>query len=183
MKDTTTRFLLGAVLVGILIVGYAYLRAPEATLVKVGEMAPALELPSIGETVPTKLSSFRGRPVLLVMFLSGCRICESQAPALERVYREYYRRGLVVLGVSVDAERTTTKAFIERHSITFFVLEDPNGRAVREAYGSWRMPEAYLIDASGKLDAIYLGATNLRAPELRERLERLLPWPKPGEGR
>jgi peroxiredoxin len=168
-----------AVVAMLVVVGYWYLRAPESTQVKAGMTAPNLELPSVGSGgIKTKLSNFRGRPVLLVMYMSGCRICEREIDSLERLHREFLQRGLVVLGVAVDAEAAAREEFIRRHQLTFIVLEDPNGRAVREAYGSWKMPEAYLIDREGKVDAVYLGSVDWQAPELRERVERLLP-PEP----
>jgi hypothetical protein len=37
------------------------------------------------------------------------------------------------------------------------------------------MPEAYLIDAAGKVDAVYLGSVRWRSPEVRERIESVLP--------
>ena len=45
---------------------------------------------------------------------------------------------------------------------------------MREAYGSWKMPEAYLIDATGRVDSVYLGSVNWRSPEIRERIRKLL---------
>jgi peroxiredoxin len=164
------------VLAVVLVVGY--LRAPEATRIKVGMAAPDLELPSVGsDGVKTKLSNFRGRPVLLVMYMANCHACEEDAGALERLHREYLRKGLIVLGVAVDADPQTRRDFIRRHETTFIVMEDPGGRAVREAYGSWKMPEAYLIDATGVVRGVFLGRTEWRSRDMRERIDRLLPPP------
>lgn len=160
------------------VVGFWYARAPEATLVKVGQAAPELELPSLGGSGTTRLSAFRGHPVVLVMFLAGCHICEAETPEIERLHRAYLRRGLRVIGVSVDKERSTRERFVRRHGVTFIVLEDTNGQAVRAAYGSWKFPEAYLIDAAGKVDAIYLGSVDWRGSEVRDRILGLLP-PEP----
>ena len=161
------------------VLGYWYSRSPESTQVKVGQLAPELELYSIAANSPTRLSTFRGSPVLLVMFMSGCRICEAEIWDIERLHRKYLQKGLRVIGVSVDPDRATRKAFLERHGITFIVLEDDAGRAVRAAYGSWKMPEAYLIDGQGRVDAVYLGSADWLG-EVRERVEKLLP-PPPGD--
>lgn len=172
-----------AVTLGV-VVGYWYWRAPESTFVKAGQAAPDLALPSLGgEGVGTKLSSFRGRPVLLVMFMAGCQICENEIWQVERLHREFLPKGLVVLGVAVDPDPEQTPEFVKRHQLTFIVLQDVNGAAVREAYRSWKMPEAYLIDAAGRVDAVYLGSVNWRGPEVRERIERLLPAPRATEQR
>jgi peroxiredoxin len=172
--------LLAGAAAALVVVGFWYFRSPESTKIKVGMAAPDLELPSVASGgVATRISNFRGRPVLLVMYMAGCEICEREIGSLERLHREFLQKGLVVLGVAVDADAAAREAFIRRHQLTFIVLEDPSGRAVREAYGSWKMPEAYLIDATGTVDAVYLGSVDWRAPELRERVERLLPAKPP----
>jgi peroxiredoxin len=155
--------------------GYWYVRSPESTLVKVGQQAPDLELPSLGGSAKTKLSGFRGRPVLLVMFMSGCHICESEIDTVERLHRELLQKGLVVLGVAVDKEQSAVEDFVRRHEITFIVLRDPDGQAVRAAYGSWKMPEAYLMDARGQVSAVYLGSVNWTSPWVRDKIKGLLP--------
>src|SRR5262249_30560779 len=155
--------------------GWDY-RSPEATFVKAGQQAPHPELPTLRSGgAQTHLSNFRGRPGLLVMFLSGCHSCEDNAQALERLHREFLQKGLVVLGVAVDPDEKTTADFVKRHQLTFLVMQDLSGAAAREVYHSWKMPEAYLIDASGRVDAVYVGNVDWRSVEVRERITPLLP--------
>ena len=179
-RETAVRSGLAALVTVGVVVAFWWLRAPEATLVKVGHQAPDLELPSLGGTAKTRLSSFRGRPVLLVMFMSGCHICDAEMPLLERMHRQLLPRGLMVIGVSADKARADLVRFVERHQVTFPVLEDPGGAALREVYGSWQLPEAYLIDASGKVAAVWLGSVKWNSVDVRETITRLLPPRKPG---
>lgn len=179
-REIAMRWGLAALVAAGVAVGIWWLRSPEATLVKVGHQAPDLELPSLGAMAKTRLSSFRGRPVLLVMFMSGCHICDAEMPALERLHRTLLPRGLVVLGVSADQTRADLQRFVQRHQVTFPVLEDPGGAALREVYGSWKLPEAYLIDASGKVAAVWLGSVQWNSVDVREAIARLLPPRKPG---
>jgi peroxiredoxin len=181
MTDETTpggrRFakpLIGAAVALAVVVGFWYYRSPESTKIKVGMMAPDLDLPTRSSAPGTKLSMFRGHPILLVMFMSTCHICAEELPRLEALHREFRAAGLVVMGVDVDAEYAARERFLRSADVTFGVFVDPNGVAVREAYGSWKMPEAYLIDAMGRVDAVYLGAVSWRGPEVRERIQKLL---------
>jgi peroxiredoxin len=174
-RDVAVRSLLAVAIVVGVVVGLWWFRSPDATLVKVGQQAPDLELPSLGAASKTRLSSFRGRPVLLVMFLSDCRLCEAEIPAIEGLHRRLLPRGLAVIGVSADQERASLERFVQRHQVTFIVLEDPGGRALRQAYGTWQLPEAYLIDASGKVAAVWLGSVKWSGPEVRDAIESLLP--------
>lgn len=160
------------------VVGYWWLRAPEATFVKAGRIAPDLELPSLGGP-KARLSSFRGRPVLLVFFLSGCHICEAELPQIERLHREFLQRGLNVVGVAVDTQEATVKDFVQRHLISFPVLLDPDAAELRRTFHSYKMPEAYLIDPTGTVDTVWVGSVNWWGRDVRERVQRLLPPPRP----
>src|SRR5687767_2340994 len=121
-RDTAVRSLLAAAIVVGVVVGFWWFRSPEATLVKVGHQAPDLELHSLGAVSKTRLSSFHGRPILLVMFLSDCHICEAEISEIERLHRRLLPRGLAVIGVSADQERPALEKFVQRHQITFPVL-------------------------------------------------------------
>ena len=179
-RDAALRAL-GAAVVGVaVVVGFWWLRSPEATKIKVGHQAPDLELRSLGASEKTRLSSFRGRPVLLVMFLSNCHLCDAEMPEIERLNRRLLPRGLLVIGVSADEDRAALQRFVQRHQVTFPVLEDPGGHALREAWGSWKLPEAYLIDASGKVAAVWLGSVNWSGDGVRDAIVKVLPPRKPG---
>ncbi len=157
------------------ILGYAYFTGSEATRVKVGHTAPDLYLPMVHSDLLVKLSNFRGRPVLLAMFLSECEICQREVRQIEALHRRYVGKGLMVIGVSVDPNREAATVFASRHQLSFPVLLDVEGASVREAYGSWKFPETYLIDATGRVAAVYLGSVLWGAREVQQRIESVLP--------
>jgi len=159
------------------VIGFWWLRSPEATRIKAGDPVPALELTAFGgqSEQKAKLAAYRGWPVMLVMFLSDCHICDAEMPEIERLHREFLRKGLVVIGVGVDPDPNALRSFVRRHGLTFIVLEDQSGAGVKAAFGSRKFPEAYLIDAQGRVDSVYLGSVNWRSGDLRERIRRLLP--------
>ena len=154
--------------------GYFWLMAPEATKVKVGMMAPELELPSVGPG-GVKLSSFHGHAVLLTFFMSSCHICEREITEIEDVHRTYRLRGLIVLGVSADADYAARERFVREKNLSFGLLRDPNGEKILEVFGSHKLPEAYLIDAGGVVRAVWLGSVRWRSPEVRRQIEDALP--------
>src|SRR5262245_54162146 len=169
--------------VGILVaiglaLGYFWLTAPETSRIKVGMMAPELTLPSVGPG-DVKLSNFRGKPVLLTFFMSSCHICEREVPEIEEINRAYRLRGLVVLGVSADADYAVRERFVREKNLTFGLLRDPNGVKILAVFGSHKLPEAYLIDASGVVRAVWLGSVAWRSPEVRSKIEEVLPATPP----
>jgi peroxiredoxin len=174
------RALAAAALGLVVVVGFWWLRAPASTQVRVGQQAPDLELLPLGASHPARLSSFRGHPVLMVMFLSNCHLCEAEIPEIERLNRRMLPHGLTVIGVAADEDRAALERFVQRHQVTFTVLQDPGGRALRQAWGSWKLPETYLIDASGKVAAVWLGGANWSGDAVRDAIAKVLPPRKPG---
>ena len=68
-------------------------------------LAPAIS-PAIKQDKTLKLSSLRGKVTLLDMFLSTCSHCEEHAPLVTEWFNKYKTRGLQVVGMARDDERT-----------------------------------------------------------------------------
>jgi thioredoxin-dependent peroxiredoxin len=127
-------------------------------MVEEGKPAPDFELTSdSGETV--KLSSFRGKPVVLYFYpKSDTPGCTRQACGIRDVYGEFQERGAVVLGVSSDKEEAQAK-FKAKYELPFPVLADPEHEAGK-AYGVEKDDSPYferstfIIDANGKVAKI-----------------------------
>jgi len=115
-------------------------------------------------TVPTadggsvKLSDFQGKVVVLNFWATWCSPCREEMPALERLYRKYRARGLVVLAVSMDSEGAAVVApFVKEHGLTFPIGLDRKG-AVAGLYGIRALPSTMIIDRKGNLSLIALGS-------------------------
>ena len=156
------------------VIGYWWSRAPYSSRIKAGQPAPELALLTIGASAPTRISQFRGRPVLLTMFVDDCPSCVEVIGRLERLHRQFGRHGLVVLGVATDLDPAARARYVQNLGITFFVMQDPGGTAIQQAYGTTKLPELYLIDKAGTVQAVYLGRLAEREAELRDRIETLL---------
>jgi peroxiredoxin Q/BCP len=133
-------------------------------MVEQGKRAPDFELPSdTGERV--KLSSFRGKPVVLYFYpKDDTPGCTAQACGIRDVYADFRDRGAVVLGVSPDDEASHVK-FKEKHSLPFTLLADTD-HSVAEDYGVWKERNLYgkksmgierstfVIDADGNVTKV-----------------------------
>ena len=110
-------------------------------MVEQGKAAPDFELATdAGE--PVRLSSFRGKPVVLYFYSKDDTPgCTTQACGIRDVYSDFRERGAVVLGVSPDDEASHVK-FKEKYSLPFTLLADPDHQ-VADEYGVWKERNLY----------------------------------------
>jgi peroxiredoxin Q/BCP len=83
-----------------------------------------------------KLSDFKGKKVILYFYpKDDTPGCTAQACNLRDNYESLLSQGFVVLGVSVDNEKSHQK-FIKKYDLPFPLLADTDHTIV-EAYGVW----------------------------------------------
>lgn len=101
------------------------------------------------------LESFRGKIVLLEFFESICPTCQDLAPQLEKLYRDYRTKGVVVVGISSDHGGAGVVArFAKKYEITFPLLLGDLEVAVRyigvtPANPRLVIPHFFVIDRQG----------------------------------
>jgi peroxiredoxin Q/BCP len=132
---------------------------------KVGDKAPAFSLKNTeGKTV--KLSDFKGKKVVLYFYpKDDTPGCTKEACAFRDDYAQLQKRGVVVLGVSADDQRSHQK-FTEKYSLPFTLLSDPD-HTMMEKYDAWVEKNmygrkymgvariTYVIDEEGKIAHLF----------------------------
>jgi thioredoxin-dependent peroxiredoxin len=102
---------------------------------KEGDKAPGFTaLTQHGDRV--SLSDFKGRNVILYFYpkddTPGCR---KEACAFRDQFDAFTKKGVVVLGVSIDPVKSHAK-FVEKYKLPFMLLADESKRIVQD-YGVW----------------------------------------------
>src|SRR2546422_7459111 len=77
-------------------------------------------------------------------------------PAMERLFQQSQKDGLVMLAVSVDADPTVVPHFLKEQRFTFAVGLDPK-MELANTYGVRALPASFLVDRQGYLAALALG--------------------------
>jgi peroxiredoxin len=103
-----------------------------------------------------KLIDYRGKVVFLNFWATWCPPCLEEMPAMERLYRKYRDRGLVVLAVSVDRDGAVVPPFVQRNKFSFPIAHDPQ-MALAERYGVRALPSSFLLDRHGQVAALAIG--------------------------
>jgi peroxiredoxin len=167
------------VVAGAVVLAFGYLSGNRATHVRPGEPAPDFTLPSV-EGGAGRLRENLGTATLVFFFHTGWDSMSRYGESLERLYRKFQRRGLRVIGICLDDSADDARAFIQARAITFTVFHDPGGRATREAWGTPRGPESYLLDPAGRVVAVFPDPVNWQLADRESQVEALLPSPAPG---
>jgi cytochrome c biogenesis protein CcmG/thiol:disulfide interchange protein DsbE len=137
----------------------------------VGRPAAAFALTAF-DGAPVTLAALRGKVVVLNFWASWCNpACYDEAPVLERTWRTYRDRGVVVIGVDMQDTPEAARAFIQRFELTFANAPDPNGKLAVE-YGVYGVPETFFVARDGTIRAKHVGA--LTDAAVRGTLEPLL---------
>jgi peroxiredoxin len=159
---------LGAALVGLAGAGmllWLGTRAPT--------LAPDFSVPDLrGQVV--RLSSLRGKVVLVNLWATWCAPCREEMPSMERLYDRFRDRDFQLLAVSQDEDGTrVVEPFVRELGLTFPVLVDPE-RQVGERYEVWGYPETFVIDRNGYVVERVIGPRDWASPESVATLEALI---------
>lgn len=107
-----------------------------------------------GKTV--KLSDFKGKAVLIDFWATWCPPCREAIPGIEKLYKTYSGKGLVVLGISLDeGDWDSVKSFATERGITYPVLKGTEDVASR--FQVRTIPMMVIINKEGKIVKRYLG--------------------------
>jgi peroxiredoxin len=147
---------------------YAYKFAGFANLA-VGNVAPdiALNDPN-GKEI--KLSSLRGKVVLLDFWASWCGPCRQENPNNVKLYKEYNAKGFEIYGVSLDKNMDDWTKAIMQDQLTWTHVSDLKfwQSAAAATYKVESIPATFLLDKDGKILA-----KNLRGEQLAQFLKKL----------
>jgi len=97
------------------------------------------------------LADLRGKVVLVNFWATSCMPCRKEMPEMEKLYREFGDKGLLVLAISTE-ERLLVAKFIAEKGYSFPVLLDPGGKASAD-FDVDGVPKSFLFDRQGALVA------------------------------
>jgi peroxiredoxin Q/BCP len=141
----------------------------------IGDPAPDFELIN-QDGSPVKLSSFRGRKVILFAYPKASTPgCTTQACGFRDQFPKITASNVVVLGISPDAPKDQLK-WKNKENLPYDLLSDPD-HAVLEAFGAWGEKTSFgktydgvirshwIIDENGSFADVQLGVSPTESVE------------------
>ncbi len=127
---------------------------------------------------PPTLEQHRGKVVVIDFWASWCGPCRQSFPWLNSIAQKYRDKGLVVLGINVDRERSDADRFLKEVPANFPVVYDPAG-SLAAKYQVAGMPSTFILDPEGHVIAKHVGFKNSARADREAELERALADSRP----
>ncbi len=154
----------------------------QQAVVEVTEAAPYFILPTHdGNTL--RSTSLKGKVVVLDFFQTWCPDCQKSSPELEKLYKQYKEKGLVVVGISHDREKAlVVTPYVKKYGLTHPVLIGDLSIAVNyigitPEKPQFSIPYLILIDREGNIAGQFEHGRHREASNiqlLEERIKGLL---------
>jgi peroxiredoxin Q/BCP len=134
-------------------------------MLKAGTAAPNFTAKDAnGETI--RLKELRGQKIVLYFYpKDDTPGCTKEACSFRDAFAEFKKRGIEVLGVSVDSE-ASHKKFVAKYKLPFTLLADPD-HSIADTYGVYGEKKfmgrtymgvkrtTFLIDKKGKIKKVF----------------------------
>ena len=133
--------------------------ATEATVATAdaSEMAPDFELPDLQGNL-LKLSSLRGKYVIIDFWGSWCVWCIRGFPAMKEAYAKY-KDNLEILGVDCQDPERKWRTAVEQYELPWLQVRCPDNKLqeLAEMYGIEGFPTKAVVSPEGKLLKVVVG--------------------------
>ena len=106
-----------------------------------------------------KLSSLKGKYVLVDFWASWCVPCRRENPNVVKAYQKYHGQGFEIVGVSLDTKKDMWLKAIEKDGLSWYHVSDLKGweSGIVKELGVKMVPTSFLLDKDGKIIANNFG--------------------------
>ncbi|XZE21597.1 TlpA family protein disulfide reductase [Pirellulaceae bacterium SH449] len=138
----------------------------------VGKPAPDFTLRKLDGSA-IKLSSMKGRVVVLDFWASWCGPCRKSMPVIQGIAKDFEADPFDFFAINVDEEANVVRGTSIVLGITEQCLLDPRAE-ISKAYGASAIPYTVVIDKEGIVRRVFVGANDAAYIQLREAISQYL---------
>jgi peroxiredoxin len=151
-----------------------------AASVSLGAVVPDFTLPDADGKAHTLASLKGSKATVLIFIATRCPVSNAYNARMAKLADDYKSKGINVVGINSNSIEPADE--VKKHAtekgLTFAILKD-NGNTIADRFDAQVTPEAFVIDAAGKL--VYHGRIDnsrngdaITASELRDALDAVL---------
>ncbi len=144
--------------------------APPPAEVKVGALLPDVAMSGLNGP-DRRLSSYRGRPLVINVWASWCGPCRAETASLERLAWLDLPERFAVIGISTDDYRENALRWLRASNATVSHFIDRQ-LELESLLGARTIPLTVLVDAEGRVVSKVSGAKEWDGPEMRALVKR-----------
>ena len=140
-----------------------------------GRNAPEFKLEDLDGSYVSLKDELGNGPVLISFWATWCKPCIEEMTKYKEIYEDYKDKGLKILAVSIDDERTVAKVkpFVKSKHYPFTVLLDTNSDVARKYYAQ-NVPYSVLLDKTGKIVYTHLGYMKGDELKMKNKIDELI---------
>ena len=124
-----------------------------------GSVAPDFSLKNLSDGKEVRLSSLRGKAVLVNFWATWCEPCRQEMPSIQRLSEKLAGKPFVVLAVNVDEPEARVRNFLNDTRFDLPVLLDANKLVTRQ-WGARLLPVTFIVGPDGRLRYRLLGESD-----------------------
>ena len=145
----------------------------------IGTSAPEFQADGIWLNSPAKkVSDFKGKVLLVNIWVHSCINCHNSLPTLRAWYAKYQAQGFEIVGVHTpefesDKDPNALKSSLIKDNVTWAIFQD-NLERTWQAYNNRYWPTFYFVDKNGKIRVTHAGELSSRYPNAIPGLEKTI---------
>ncbi len=124
-----------------------------------------------------KIDDLAGKYVVVDFFATWCEPCLAEVPRIQKHYAKYKDKGLAVIGISLDENTKSLKAYLERAQLPWPVIHDDAADELdrlQMKFGISQLPTVLLLNKEGTVVSL-----EARGAELDRLVQMLFEAPTP----
>jgi cytochrome c biogenesis protein CcmG/thiol:disulfide interchange protein DsbE len=124
--------------------------------VKAGQPAADFDAATLAGS-SLKLSSLRGKVVLVDFWASWCEPCKKELPILGKLAPRLKAKGIEIVTINIDDNKSNAQEFLRAHGLNQLTVVPDSDKSIVGKYEPPKMPSSFVVDKSGVVRVVNAG--------------------------